>query len=64
LYAAVSGYFTPIDESNVLKAQDALIAYLEDSAVFGPLLYNISEEFDEQDFEPAIEHFFKNVFSA
>jgi len=64
LYAAISGYFTSIEESNVLKAQDALITYLEDSAVFGPLLYNIGEEFDEQDFEPAIEHFFKNVFSA
>jgi len=64
LLAANSGYFTRVPESDVLKVQDALLAFIEDSAVFGPLLHNIGDDFDEQDFEVALDFFFDYVYSA
>ena len=62
LYAAVSGFFSRVEEKDVLRAQDGLLAFLEDSPVFGPLLYNVGEDFDEQDFELGVEYFFTNLF--
>jgi F-type H+-transporting ATPase subunit alpha len=62
LYAAVSGFFSRVEEKDVLRAQDGLLAFLEDSPVFGPLLYNVGEDFDEQDFELGVEYFFNNLF--
>jgi len=62
LFAAISGFLTSVEEKDVLRAQDGLLAFLEDSPVFGPLLYNVAEDFDEQDFELGIDYFFSNIF--
>jgi F-type H+-transporting ATPase subunit alpha len=61
LYAATSGYFTKVNESDVLKIQDSFLTFLEDSAVFGPLLFNAAEEFDETDFEPGVDYYFGTI---
>ncbi len=61
LYAATSGYFTKVNEVEVLKVQDALLTFLEDSAVFGPLLFNAADDFDESDFEPGIIYYFNTI---
>lgn len=59
LYAAISGYFTAISESAVLKVQDSMLTFLEDSPVFGPLMYNADEEFEEADFDLGLSIFFR-----
>jgi F-type H+-transporting ATPase subunit alpha len=64
LFAANAGYFTRVPDADVLKVQDALLTFLDDSPVFGPLLHNIGEEFDEADFDVAVEYFFANVYTA
>jgi len=64
LLAANAGYFTRVPETEVLKVQDSLLAFIEDSAVFGPLLHNIGEDFDERDFEVALDFFFDHVYTA
>ncbi len=45
----------------MLKVQDALLTFLEDSAVFGPLLFNAADDFDESDFEPGIIYYFNTI---
>lgn len=64
LFAANQGYFTRVPESDVLKVQDALLAFLDESPVFGPLLHNVVEEFDSEDFVVALDYFFGHVYGA
>jgi F-type H+/Na+-transporting ATPase subunit alpha len=61
LYAATEGYFTKVEEKEVLAVQDKFLAYAEDSAVVGPLLYNATSEFLGEDFDPFISYFFDNL---
>jgi len=61
LYAATEGYFTKVEEKEVLAVQDKLLDYAENSPVVGPLLYNSTSEFLGEDFDPFISYFFNNL---
>jgi F-type H+-transporting ATPase subunit alpha len=58
LFAAISGYFTKVDLNDVLKHQDGMLRFLEESPVFGPLTFTTTEDFEDQDFEPAMDYYF------
>lgn len=61
LYAATEGYFTKVDEKQVLSVQDKFLSFSENSPVVGPLLYNAATEFSADDFDPFIIHYFTNL---
>ncbi len=61
LYAATEGYFTKVDEKDVLSVQDKFLAFSENSPVVGPLLYNAATEFSADDFDPFISYYFSNL---
>jgi len=61
LYAATEGYFTKVDEKEVLSVQDKFLNFSENSPVVGPLLYNAATEFSSDDFEPFISYYFANL---
>jgi F0F1-type ATP synthase alpha subunit len=61
LYAATEGYFTKVDEKEVLSVQDKFLTFSENSAVVGPLLYNAGTEFLSDDFDTFISFYFSNL---
>jgi F-type H+/Na+-transporting ATPase subunit alpha len=61
LYAATEGYFTKVDEKEILSVQDKFLTFSENSAVVGPLLYNAGTEFLPDDFDPFISFYFSNL---
>jgi F-type H+/Na+-transporting ATPase subunit alpha len=61
LYAATEGYFTKVDEKEVLSVQDKFLTFSENSPVVGPLLYNAGTEFLSDDFDPFISFYFSNL---
>jgi proton translocating ATP synthase F1 alpha subunit len=61
LYAATEGYFTKVDEKQVLSVQDKFLTFAENSPVVGPLLYNSATEFQADDFDPFIVHYFNSI---
>lgn len=61
LYAATEGYFTKIDEKEVLAVQDKFLSFSENSPVVGPLLYNAATEFAGDDFDPFISYYFNTL---
>jgi len=61
LYAATEGYFTKVDEKNVLSVQDKFLTFSENSPVVGPLLFNAGTEFLSDDFDPFISFYFSNL---
>jgi len=63
LFAATSGYFTKVDNSDVLKHQDGILGFLETSPVWGPLTYTTTDDFEDQDFEPGLDYYFDYVIN-
>lgn len=61
LYAATEGYFTKVDEKQVLSVQDKFLEFSENSPVVGPLLYNAAIEFSSDDFDPFISYYFNEL---
>lgn len=61
LYAATEGYFTKVDEKEVLAVQDKFLAFAENSPVVGPLLYNAATEFSGDDFDPFVSYYFNTL---
>jgi proton translocating ATP synthase F1 alpha subunit len=60
LYAATEGYFTKVNEKDVLATQDLLIEFLELSPVAGPILNSAGDHFDPQELVPFFRYFFHN----
>lgn len=58
LYAATEGFFTKINEKDVLAIQDKFLTFSENSPVVGPLLSNAATEFYSEDFDPFISFYF------
>jgi len=61
LYAATEGYFTKVDEKDVLSVQDKFLSFSENSPVVGPLLYNAATEFAGDDFDPFVNYYFNSL---
>jgi proton translocating ATP synthase F1 alpha subunit len=59
--AANEGYFTNVDISEVLKVQDGLLNFIEDSPVFGPLMYDATESFNPSDFSVGLNYYFEQI---
>jgi len=48
LYACVHGYFDSLEVSEVLRFEEQLLAFVEGSAIFAPIVENLVEELDEE----------------
>jgi proton translocating ATP synthase F1 alpha subunit len=58
LFTAVEGYYDNVDPLRIPEIEKHLISYLQNSTIFAPFLYAITEEFDEEALHSIIDLFF------
>jgi len=57
LFACVNGYLDSLEVSEVLQFEEQLLAFVEESAIFAPIVENLVEELDESELHTLLTYF-------